>query len=285
MHPHPSEYPEGGEVIEDISSQLQFALSEPPEFDPLSIPVRQSNLKLMARSPAHYLHGAQHGIGKTNSLEHGAAVDAMVYGTQPVLAYPGAVRRGAEYEAFRAEHPGAIILTRTEYDRAAAVARALQRNELAARIRDGQRQQEIRWQIDGRDCIGTPDAFSDEHVSDLKTCESSAPERFVWNVRRYAYHAQLAWYRNGLLLSGRANPQACYLVAVESRPPHVVTVFRLTERTLEQGTRAWRLWWERLRVCEQTGEWPGYAQTDVDLDIDDAEDGFSLRIEGEEVEI
>lgn len=265
------------------SAELQRVLSM---FDPLSIPVRFSNLKHMGTSPAHYLHAAEHGIGRTGALEHGNAVDAMVYGTSPVVAYPGPQRRGAEFEAFREKNPDAIILTKTEHARATAVAQALERCPRALFVREGTRQQRIHWRIGGRDCAGTPDTFTARHVSDLKTCQSSSPEQFIWAVRRYSYHAQLAWYMNGLLQSGTASPQEAYLVAVESRPPHPVTVFRLTEHTLEQGTRTWRLWWERLQVCEQSNEWPGYAQDVVPLDLmDDEERGFTLRIEGDEVEI
>jgi hypothetical protein len=42
-------------------------------------------------------------------------------------------------------------------------------------------------------------------------------------------------------------------------------VFRLPERALEAGRRANRLWLERLLVCEQSGEFPPYSQSVVEL--------------------
>ncbi|HYF25325.1 MAG TPA: hypothetical protein VD931_06265, partial [Baekduia sp.] len=51
---------------------------------------------------------------------------------------------------------------------------------------------------------------------------------------------------------------------------------RLTSRALEQGERLWRLWFERFQVCEQSGYWPAYAESVVDLDVpDDVELTFS----------
>ena len=92
---------------------------------------------------------------------------------------------------------------------------------------------------------------------------------------------QLAWYRSASQIVYGTSPVA-HIVAVETRPPHVVTVFKLTPAALDLGTRTWRLLWERLMVCERTDSWPGYVEDIAQLDVPEDE-ALSLEMEGEEV--
>ena len=94
------------------------------------------------------------------------------------------------------------------------------------------------------------------------------------------YHAQLAWYADGAKAAGLVLAPRCYVVAVEMKPPHVVTCLELTDRALDMGRRAYRLWWERLMVCERSDYWPGYVEGIAPLDVPEDE---TLWIDGEEV--
>jgi hypothetical protein len=99
------------------------------------------------------------------------------------------------------------------------------------------------------------------------------------------YHAQAAMYRRCLREAGLSTVDDCYLVVVENSKPHPVTVLRFTPMALEQGERSLVLWDEQRRACEDANEYPGYAQSVVDLDLpgsgdelifgDDAEDDSS----------
>lgn len=241
----------------------------PPE------PIRYSRLKLMGQSPAHYQSAT---VEETYSMERGSAVHALVLETQEVLPWDkltkagkSAPRTGDEFQAFEAEHPGAIILTAAEYRQAKAQADAVRSNALAMRLLSGQREQEIAWRVGNRSCAGRPDAFGGDFVTELKCTVSAHPERFAWQARKMGYLGQLAWYGDGLMLAGRAAPEAHYIVAVEQRAPYVTTVFRLTPEAVEQGRRAYRTWFEQVLVCEASNEWPGYCQSVVPLDAFEAD--------------
>jgi len=80
------------------------------------------------------------------------------------------------------------------------------------------------------------------------------------------YPAQVAWYRRGARANG-IDPKTLSLICVESTPPHPVVVLRLPENVLEMGDRLCTLWLERLRVCEESGQFPGYAQSPIDLEL------------------
>jgi hypothetical protein len=233
-------------------------------------PLRFSRLKQMAKSPAHYAACIEQ---MSIAMEIGTAADALLLGGQQVLAYPGPVRRGKEYESFCAQHPGALILTQHDAAKAFGIAEAVQACPDAVRLLTGVRQQTLYWDFSGRACRGTPDVRNDEHhfLADLKTGETSDPRFFPFKVRRFAYHAQMAFYESGCGLLGHYITDS-YIVAVEQAPPHVVTIFRLTPNLIEMGAKLWRLWFEQLRVCEESGSFPPYSQSIVELNLPDDEE-------------
>jgi PDDEXK-like domain of unknown function (DUF3799) len=230
-----------------------------------SDPVRFSRLKAMAKSPMHYRAAVDK---DTTALERGGALHAVVLGGAQVMAYPGPVRRGKEWDAFEAAHAGAIILTRTEYDKVMPMAEAVLACPLAAEVLKGRKEVELDWSFLGRECQSHVDLLSADWdwIAELKSCESADPVAFIWKAQRYHWPAQLAFYSEAVVQLGHRIPSAHLIVAVESAPPHPVTVLRLTDRALDQGRKAFRLWFERVLCCEAADEWPPYAQSVVDLD-------------------
>lgn len=226
-------------------------------------PVRFSRLKLIGRSPAHYK--ASYGP-PTQTMEIGTAVHEISLKNTPHVVYDG-VRRGKEWEKFQADQPaGVLIFNVRESEQAASMLASLRGNKDAMRVLEGEREVMRTWQINGRDCQGTPDVVSDKFVTELKTGETSDPALFRYKVIRFSYHAQLAWYDEGI--GGRRDR---YIVAVENKPPYVTTVFRMTESSILAGQKLVRLWWERLMACEAANEWPGYCQSIVDLEVGETE--------------
>lgn len=233
--------------------------------DPRNRPVRFSALKNIARSPAHYLESLRHHYDSA-ALRRGRLVDMITFGETP-LVFDG-TRRGKEWQAFVADHPDQDIYTQSEYDDAEPIAASLRRPEHAHALdllSRGAIKERFSWRWLDRDCRGEPDVAGDVLV-DLKTTRNADPQRFSSDALRYAYHAQLAWYRNGLVCAGRPAPTDCYIVAVETKPPYPVVVLRLTPHVLDLGERLCRLWMEQLLECERSGHWPGYAQGVIDLD-------------------
>jgi hypothetical protein len=236
----------------------------------------------MARSPRHYQHALEHGVTETAAMRIGSAAHALVLGGWRSFAVYDGVRRGREWESFRDAQDGdTTILNAREDETARAVGLAVQSDPDACDLLSGEVERSIAWEVAGRLCIGTPDALtlSKGDLSDLKVTADGNPEKFIWHAARQGWLAQLAWYADGLRSLGRT-VNHLHLVAVEAKPPHVVTCYRLTERAEELGRRTWRLLFERLRVCEESDTWPGYAQVIVDLD---SPEDLTLQIDGEDV--
>ena len=238
-------------------------------------PVRFSDLKLMAQSPAHYKYRVDTGwSGDSPAMRLGRIVDHAVLGGPDLVVYDG-TRRGKAWETFQAENAGAEIVTDSEMDAAAPIVRAINHHEHAMYLLgSGVVKQRLHWDWLGRKCSGEPDVHG-KYLVDLKTTRCAEPGRFTRDAIWRGYHAQLAWYRQGMILSGLEPPEKLFIVAVETSAPYPVTVLRLTERAIAQGERLYRVWMERLLACEAVNEWPGYVQSAVDLDVpDDAELSF-----------
>lgn len=235
-------------------------------------PLRFSRLRLMGKSPAHYLAAVQ---TETPEMLMGTAADALIFGHAPVVVFPGKVRNGKEWEKWRDDQaPGSHIVLQSEWEKATGIASAVRSNPLAMELLDGDYQKTYEWIFDGIQCRGTPDVSGQRkgrgrHLAELKTGETSDPRYFQYKVRRFAYHAALAWYETGHALSGMGTIEDSYIVAVEQAPPHVVTIYHVPAETIELGARIWRLWFEQLKNCEASGVWPGYSDSVVELEMVD----------------
>jgi hypothetical protein len=250
-------------------------------------PVHFSTLKFMAQSPAHYLYAATHEPPQSAAFRLGSAVDAFCTGEgERVILCPHKKNTKA-YAQWAADEQlitdNSIILTPAEYEKATEMTDSIVRHKQAMELLAGERQRFVEWKWLGRHCAGTPDVFTLDHLTELKTGRTAHPDRFMSAARFYGYHAQLAWYRRGLIECGFGTPAAYWIVAVESAPPFPVTVFRMTDNAIDLGERACRAWLERLLVCESADVWPAYTDAVVPFDVQ--EEGFTLTIDGEETEV
>lgn len=251
-------------------------------------PVRFSRLKRMAQSAAHYAAG----FGpETSPMRKGTALHAYLLGGEKrVVVYDGGARnpRFKAWQAFQAAHRDKHILIPSELESVAGMRASLERHARAMWLLDGIQERTITWTDAGRACMGTPDVVipkGDRRILvELKTTRTAHPERFVWECRRHAYHAQVAWYRRGVELAGDYGPDPIdevYIVAVESTAPYPVTVFRLDEESLTVGDKMNRLWLEQLLVCEERNHFPAYAESDVELSVVDEAPELDWSSDGE----
>lgn len=249
------------------------------------LPVRFSSLKWMSKSPAHYRYALLNPPAQSKPMRLGSAVDALLFETQRLAVSECATRRGKQWDQFSQDNPDAICLTVGEAQVVASMAQALKdNNSVSYLLSSGDCQNRIEWTMADRCCAGTPDVAGPDALIDLKTTRNAHPEYFQWDARKMGYHAQMDWYMNGLEMAGQRRPEKAFIVAVENIPPYVVTVFEVTERALLKGRKLWTLWFERLRVCEASNEWPGYVQSATPFDVPDS-DSLTLQIDGEEVEV
>ena len=248
-------------------------------------PVHWSALSRMRQSPAHYRHYLDAKFKPTPAMLLGTIVHQIILGAREgkaVVIYEDA-RRGKAWTDFKAEHEGDEIVTRPEYDKAELIAEAVLANEtVAGMLKHCAVERSMCWTINGRECAGTPDLSHSSLVADLKVTASADPRKVAWHARDMGWLGQLAWYDNAMTVNGDDSERAMYIIAVESKPPHCVTPMMLTTAAENEGRRLWRSCWERLAVCEENNDWPGYVRGIAALDVPEE---MTLTIDGEEVEL
>lgn len=229
-------------------------------------PIRFSHLRAFGVSAAHGRMARTRDTSPTSAMALGTALHKLLLTKEPVVAYPGKVRAGKEYKAFCEANPGAEILTTTDYKKVKKMVASVRANNLAKPLLRGTKEKTLLFEWFGRKCRATPDVLGKGFIMDLKTCQSSHPDKFPWSARRLAYHAQLAFYRIAAREMGR-DASNCYIVAVESTAPYPVTVFHITESSLLEGEKCLTLWMERLIQCEEANYYPAYTDALVPMDM------------------
>ncbi len=258
--------------------------------DPRAVRVHFSALKMMALSPAHYAHAAlKPWGGGTLAQRMGTAAHAATFEPHRLVEFTGKVRRGKEWDTFKAAQPDdAVIVNAREMAHATSIAAALHAHPIAAPLMfdaDVIHEREILWARDGRECSSRPDfRMPGAMIGDLKTCRSAQPERFTRDALWAYYHAQLRFYDFAdAYETGRTpwDPRTrkgdridLYSVAIESAPPHVATVFALDDSAIVSADLAIGTWWARLLACEAENAWHGYRQSIELLACDDPENNI-----------
>lgn len=269
----------------DLAAVLEASQRERVIIDPRALPVRFSRLKHMSASPAHYWQACQEDNEDTIALRFGRGFHALCLGT-PVHRWTGKNRNSNEYKAFVAANPNVEVMTEKEWDTAHRMFEAIQRHPLARELLFGAGsvlEESIEWTFGGRACSSRPDSRRGTDVLvDLKSTVCAEPRRFSRDAVFRGYHAQFSFYGHAVADRFGAFPSSAFCVAVEKKKPHVVTVLELPKATLDEGEKAWRLWWERLMTCEAANHWPGYTDAIEKIEVFEAE-GVSLIVDGEEV--
>lgn len=239
--------------------------------------VNWSTLKAMRASPKHYLWGLTHPREDTEALQLGRLCHAMVYEADAVAARyvreprfnramldATAVSKGYEggkesAAAWTLANAGREIVPVELWDRAVAMSNALRGDPISAQmIRGGFAEQLVTWtdRLTGIECRGRVDHVNG-CLSDLKTTRSVEPRWFASQAVRLGYHAQLAYYADGLAANGIGLVEPAALVVVENVAPYDVVVLELSDADIAAGRRLYRECLDKLALCRATDLWPG----------------------------
>jgi hypothetical protein len=260
-----------------------------------------STVKHLTRSPKHYRHVLESGVAETGPMRLGAAAHTAVlepadftrsYAIAPCSPDGKPPRRGTKaWDEFAVANDGKTLLKEPEFATAMRVRDAVRSDPLVMRyLKRGEPELTLVWQdsATGVWCKGRLDWLSTsvpDVIVELKTAADVSPAKFQSAYARMMYHAQAAFYCDGLeAITGRPAYHKC--VSVESKEPHDVVVYDVIGDPLEVGREIYRDLLRRLVECRKTNEWLGHgAGAEVSLRLpawavpDEADDLADLGLE------
>lgn len=229
---------------------------------------------LLGRSPAHAMAQRLEPQPETPALTlgrpvHGRVLEPESFGSRFAVA-PKVDRRTkqgkAEYEAFCAAHPGAVILSESDGELVNAIGAAVRAHPLAPRLITGGQAEVSGFFNDpetGIACRIRPDYLHTDAglMVDLKTTLDASAREFARSIWRYRYDMQAAFYAMGFeAITGEPLNDFVFIV-VEKAPPYAVGMYRLDESALAQGARDVRRALDIAAQCMERDHWPAYSES------------------------
>jgi hypothetical protein len=191
---------------------------------------------LFRHGPERYQAGR---VATGPALTFGSLVHSLVLTPEsmPYAAYPGAVRRGKEWEAWKAEHEGLTIVTQSEMEDAVAMAASVASCPDAVRALTGRKEVAIVAQhpASGAQVKGRIDCKTPLGITDLKTARDAGPKKFVRDAAEDGLVVQAAMYC-ALTETLTGDPATEFRwVAVDKRSPYPVAVYVIDSDDLARG--------------------------------------------------
>lgn len=110
-------------------------------------------------------------------------------------------------------------------------------------------------------CRFRPDFYREDIgiMIDVKTTASARADDFAKSVVNFGYHAQEAFYTDGLAAIGKP-VEGTIFIALEKESPFAFSVFELPPSIVEDGRQIMRKALNTYADCNKSGVWPGYPQ-------------------------
>jgi len=233
-----------------------------------------STLKQFRRSAAHARESLTNPPEQTAAMllgqaTHTAVLEPELFEQQYAVA-PQLDRRFKKdkeiWAKFQEDNKEKDILKADEYDTCRKMAASAHRNPIIEELvaEKGYTELSFVWTDSdtGTLCKGRCDRFSrlwgNSVIADLKTTENASEDAWIREVVKYQYHAQGAFYLDGLdTLSPVAGRKFLWL-AIEKSPPYAVAIYEPDAATLDKGRRMYRNYLRQFATCQETNIWPGY---------------------------
>ena len=132
-------------------------------------------------------------------------------------------------------------------------------------LRSGAPELSLEWDWDGLPCKCRPDWLADDrsYMLDLKTTTTVNPRVIARKAFNDGWHVRAAWYSAGCKLATGILPERYLFIAVETKPPHIVEIFQLDQRSLIFGDKLIERELERAAECLRTQHWPSYGDGSI----------------------
>ena len=214
-------------------------------------PLSYSSLKQFDVSPNHLISYWNRDLTSSSAQVKGTLIHTLTLEPdtfeEKYAIFEGKVKRGKAYDEFVLENEGKMIISNSDFLEASQVKAAVWENEAVRLLFDMTNTTEelVEWTSNGISLKGFIDGIGDDFIFDLKTTQSSDPKRFASDAFKYGYAMQAAMYCEAKSIKN------FYIIAVESKAPFNVTLFKMTDEMLAYGKDQFD------RISENYKSWDG----------------------------
>ena len=213
-------------------------------------------------SPSLFRHEVDRPEPATDAMDIGSVAHKRILGVGSDIRIVDARdwrMKGARAHRDQCRADGLAVIHRGQLAGTGAMARAVRKHPLAARVLAGAVKEVSGWWVDdetGVCCRMRIDALHPRAVVDVKTTTAVTPDEWVRShVARYGYHIQAAWYLDGHEAITRQRLPFLWII-VRSSPPHDVWVVDLTDVDIDLGRERAREARALYAECASLDDWP-----------------------------
>jgi len=226
------------------------------------------------RVSMRHMHAEMKGERKADSpaMAWGRKVHAAVlepdrfFGS--VAIWEGAVKRGKDWDAFRADHPdGDLVTTRSELADLESMKRAIWTHPVAARLLDGcATEATVQWEAHYGAGKGRLDAQKPGCIIDYKTTRNIEPRAFYRAAFGLGYHIRMGWYVHGWEIAKGDRPDV-FLIVQESDAPWDCWVCQIPKPILRAGENEAKEIAVRYAVARESGRFKGVSDECLEYEL------------------
>lgn len=271
-----------------------YVMKEPHEYYLRAPGVSASDLKLIKKSPSHYIQAKQEAKKETQAMALGTAFHTAVmephlfngqYGSydegkrlEPTKNYTNKANQDHKKDFYQAmDKAGKKVLTMDETITVLEMGVKVRAIPLIKDLLDIGKIETSHYFTCPRTGLTRklrPDLYSAEAgiLVDFKKAQDASPEGFGRASANYDYPMSMAYYKDGLEHILDKPIKDVFLVAIEDQAPYRVGIYRIKDEDLQLGQYQYLAYLDRYKLCHDNNNWPGYEyKADNELGILDLE--------------
>lgn len=238
--------------------------------------VSSTDLKKIAKSPAHFRYWKDHPQIDTPSLLIGRAAHKYMlekeYFFKEFAVAPNVDRRTKagkeEWALFEAENQGKDIISADDFEKIKEMHEALYSTPFVAKLLSGEKELSYFLEDEKTGLIMKcrPDCqtqVGDTHILiDYKTTDNADSDDFMKQAIKLMYDLQMAYYKD-ILDKVKGVEHSVIFIAQEKNPPYCVNVLEANEYFIKSGRDMYRTMLDTYAECVKTNEWKGYMNGEI----------------------
>ena len=240
--------------------------------------ISSSELKKIAKSPAHYKYCKENPTEDTPALLFGRAAHKYVLETydfyNEFAVAPVCDRRTKEgkeiWNKFVADSEGKDVITQEQFEQIDAMRNAAYATPFVSKLLSGDKELSF-WGKDedtGLVIKCRPDCLTEwngKHILiDYKTAQDVENMKFYRDSIKFGYDLQLAYYKD-ILEQNTGKDYMVVIIAQEKTAPYVTNVFQLSNDYLENGREVYKEMLKIYKECTETDNWYGYMKDGISI--------------------